>query len=81
MDLFTQQYAQYQRADHEVQVDQANAIGHHLAAARARRRRWQRLHAWLRSVGGEATSAANEKASHPRSVAGEQPVKQTVAPT
>jgi hypothetical protein len=81
MDLFTQQYAQYQRAEHEVQVDQANAIGPDVAAARATRRRWQRLHAWLRSVGGEAASGANEKASHRRPVAGEQPVKQTVAPT
>ena len=81
MDLFTQHAAQYQRAGHDYEVDIANSIGPHLAAARGRSRRSRRLHAWVRSVAGHVADADGMNASQQRPVASEQPVKGTVAPT
>jgi hypothetical protein len=81
MDLFTQHAAQYQRAGHDYEVDIANSIGPHLAAARSRSRRWGRLHAWVRSVTGHGAGADGMNARQSRPVASEPSVKGTVAPS
>jgi hypothetical protein len=76
-----QHAAQYQRAGHDYEVDVANSIGPHLAAAKCSSRRWRRLHAWAKSLGGQVAEADAMKASQRRPVASEQPVKRTVTPT
>jgi hypothetical protein len=81
MDLFTQHAAQYQRAAHDYEVDIANSIGPQLAAAKGRSRRRTRLHAWVRSVAGHVADADGMNASQRRTVASEQPVNGTVAPS
>ena len=81
MDLFTQHAAQYQRAGHDYEVDIANSIGPHLAAAQGSSRRWRRLRSWVRSVAGHGADAEGMTANQRRPRPSEPPVNGTVAPT